>query len=110
MKPSDYKRMQGSTFFSSVQVNGIVLKCAYSVLCCIILVLFFNRTINHHETVSVGIYRLRLNLSSQDPGCSSKNIQNTRTRNEECWIDLEKNENPLKVHCDMITDGGKLYA
>ena len=23
------------------------------------------------------------------------------------WLDLENNENPLKVYCDMTTDGGK---
>ena len=23
------------------------------------------------------------------------------------WLDLEKNGNPLKVYCDMTTDGGK---
>ncbi|CAH3039740.1 unnamed protein product, partial [Pocillopora meandrina] len=65
--------------------------------------------INRHEAVSVGIYRLRLNLdfntlvakkgsSSQDSGCSRKNIRNTgnSTGNGEYPIDLEKNENPLK--------------
>lgn len=25
----------------------------------------------------------------------------------EYWIDPEKNGNPLLVHCDMTTDGGK---
>lgn len=29
--------------------------------------------------------------------------------NGEYWIDLERNGNPLKVYCDMTTDGGKCW-
>ena len=47
--------------------------------------------------------------SSSSPGDSCKHIRESRVSLEdgEYWIDPEKNGNPLKVFCDMTTDGGK---
>ena len=47
--------------------------------------------------------------SSSSPGDSCKHIRESRDSLEdgEYWIDPEKNGNPLKVFCDMTTDGGK---
>ena len=44
------------------------------------------------------------------PGHSCKDIWDSGDSKEdgEDWIDPEKNGNPLKVFCDMTTDGGKL--
>ena len=44
------------------------------------------------------------------PGRSCKDIMDSGDSrgNEEYWIDPEKSGNPLKVFCDMTTDGGKL--
>ena len=50
-----------------------------------------------------------IGLSSSSPGDSCKHIRELRVSLEdgEYWIDPEKNGNPLKVFCDMTTDGGK---
>jgi len=45
------------------------------------------------------------------PGHSCKDIQDSTdsSKDGEYWIDPEDKGNPLKVHCDMTTDGGKLW-
>ena len=47
---------------------------------------------------------------SHHPGHSCKDIRDSRDSkgDREHWIDPEKSGNPLKVFCDMTTDGGKL--
>jgi len=48
-------------------------------------------------------------LYSHDPAHSCKEIQDlgASRKDGKYWIDPEKNGNPLNVHCDMTTDGGK---
>ena len=47
--------------------------------------------------------------SRDNPGYSCKHIRDSGPTKEdgEYWIDPERNRNPLKVYCDMTTDGGK---
>ena len=47
---------------------------------------------------------------SHHPGHSCKDIRDSGDSkgDREHWIDPEKSGNPLKVFCDMTTDGGKL--
>ena len=47
---------------------------------------------------------------SHHPGHSCKDIRDSGDSkgDREYWIDPEKSGNPLKVFCDMTTDGGKL--
>ena len=53
---------------------------------------------------------LPLGWYSYRPGHSCKHIRNSgySKGDGEYWIDPEENGNPLKVYCDMTTDGGKL--
>ena len=46
---------------------------------------------------------------STNPGNSCKDImeRGATTGDGEYWIDPQKNSDPLKVYCDMTTDGGK---
>ena len=48
--------------------------------------------------------------NSHHPGHSCKDIRDSGDSkgDGEYWIDPEKGGNPLKVFCDMTTDGGKL--
>ena len=50
----------------------------------------------------------KLGFFSSSPGYSCKHIQDSGDSigDGEYWIDPEKNGNPLKVFCDMTTDGG----
>lgn len=52
-----------------------------------------------------------LGWHSSYPAQSCKHIREIgRSKgNGEYWIDLERNGNPLKVYCDMTTDGGKCW-
>ena len=47
---------------------------------------------------------------SHHPGHSCKDIRDSGDSKGDgkYWIDPEKSGNPLKVFCDMTTDGGKL--
>jgi len=47
---------------------------------------------------------------SAKPGDSCKHILESGSSigDGEYWTDPEKDGNPLKVYCDMTTDGGKL--
>ena len=49
-------------------------------------------------------------LYSHQPAYSCKDIRDSgySKGDGEYWIDPEKSGNPLKVFCDMTTDGGKL--
>ena len=51
----------------------------------------------------------KLGYFSSSPGHSCKHIRDSgdSTGDGEYWIDPEKNGRPLKVLCDMTTDGGK---
>lgn len=51
-----------------------------------------------------------LGLYSSDPAHSCKEMRDLRLSRKDgkYWIDPEKNGNPLKVFCDMTTDGGML--
>ena len=48
-------------------------------------------------------------LNSTQPADSCKDIRDSKDSqgDGEYWIDPEKSGNPLKVFCDMTTDGGK---
>ena len=50
-------------------------------------------------------------LYYNQPGRSCKEIRDSGffQKDGEYWIDPEKNGKPLKVYCDMTTDGGKKY-
>ncbi|XP_044185057.1 uncharacterized protein LOC122946948 isoform X1 [Acropora millepora] len=50
----------------------------------------------------------KLGYFSSNPGDSCKHIRDAEdsSADGEYWIDPEKNGNPLKVFCDMTTDGG----
>ena len=52
---------------------------------------------------------MRLGHSAANPGKSCKDILESKDSegDGEYWIDLEGKGNPLKVYCDMNTDGGK---
>jgi len=47
---------------------------------------------------------------SHNPALSYKDIRDSGDSkgDGEYWIDPENNGNPLKVYCDMTTDGGKM--
>jgi len=49
-------------------------------------------------------------LYSDQPAPSCKDIGDSvdSKGDGEFWIDPERSGNPLKVYCDMTTDGGKL--
>ena len=49
-------------------------------------------------------------LYSRQPAHSCKGIRDSGNSegDGEYWIDPEKSEDPLKVFCDMTTDGGEL--
>ena len=51
-----------------------------------------------------------LGLYSSNPAHSCKEMHDLglSRKNGRYWIDPEKNGNPLKVFCDMTTDGGML--
>ena len=51
-----------------------------------------------------------LGLYSSDPAHSCKEMRDLglSRKDGKYWIDPEKNGNPLKVFCDMTTDGGML--
>ena len=50
-------------------------------------------------------------LYYNQPGNSCRDIRDSGffQKDGEFWIDPEKNGRPLKVYCDMTTDGGKKY-
>ena len=52
---------------------------------------------------------MRLGQSAANPGKSCKDIleSNDSKGDGEYWIDPEGKGNPLKVYCDMKTDGGR---
>lgn len=54
------------------------------------------------------LYSEKLGYFSSNPGDSCKHIRDVEdsSGDGEYWIDPEKNGNPLKVFCDMTTDGG----
>ena len=55
-------------------------------------------------------YQVRLGQSAANPGKSCKDILESKDSegDGEYWIDPEGKGNPLKVYCDMKTDGGRL--
>ncbi|PFX31885.1 hypothetical protein AWC38_SpisGene3327 [Stylophora pistillata] len=99
MRPSDFKRKIGSTYYSSVQGNCVDVS-------------------HERERKMAGQCHPRYKgswcqtpkkgSSSQHPARSCKMIQDTgdSVGDGEYWIDPENNGNPLKVYCDMSTDGG----
>ena len=54
----------------------------------------------------------KLGYFSSHPGLSCKHIRDFEDScgDGEYWIDPEKNGNPLKVFCDLTTDGGKFLT
>ena len=51
-------------------------------------------------------------LYKDSPGHSCKDIRDSGffQKDREYWIDPEKNGKPIKVYCDMTTDGGKTWS
>ena len=45
-------------------------------------------------------------MNANDPAHSCKEVRDQG--DGKYWIDPEKNGKPLKVYCDMTTDGGKV--
>ena len=68
-----------------------------------VLLIYNNNSVLYFQIVDVlGWYASR-------PGFSCKHIldHGSSKGDGEYWIDPEKNGNPLKVYCDMTTDGGE---
>jgi len=60
--------------------------------------------------LNMSIFAAIKGLYSNQPAHSCKEIRDSGDSkgDGEYWIDPEKSGNPLKVYCDMTTDGGKL--
>jgi len=103
MKPGDFKWKKGSTYYGTVEVSCIDASHGRNEK---------TRSGQCHpgykgkrcETAIKG-------LNSHQPARSCKDIRDSRdSRGDgEYWIVPESRGNPLKVFCDMTTDGGKLW-
>ena len=62
-------------------------------------------------TLSQYFVTAKRGLNSCQPANSCKDIRDSGdSRGDgEYWIDPEKSGNPLKVYCDMTTDGGEVW-
>ncbi|KAL9956989.1 hypothetical protein ACROYT_G038562 [Oculina patagonica] len=103
-RPEDFKDNQGSTYFELMQVANSKFICEND-----------GRWSSHQNqcTCKPGYKGTtcsskKLGFFSSIPGHSCKNIRDSGDLygDGEYWIDPEKNGNPLKVYCDMTTDGG----
>ena len=91
-------------------MRTVVFKFAYS------FNLFFSvltgvwRLINPSRSDVISFSATR-GLYYNQPGHSCKDIRDSGffKKDGEYWIDPEKNGKPIKVYCDMTTDGGKKY-
>ncbi|XP_066027690.1 uncharacterized protein [Pocillopora verrucosa] len=100
MKPGHFKKKKGSTYYSSVQASCMDVsrgrkQTTESGQC------HPRYKGKHCETPTRGLYY-------DQPGHSCKEIRDSGffQKDGEYWIDPEKNGKPLKVYCDMTTDGG----
>ena len=61
-----------------------------------------------YDSISRFSVVVKRGLSSNHPADSCKDIRDSGDSkgDGEYWIDPEKSGNPLKVYCDMTTDGG----
>ncbi|KAL9957011.1 hypothetical protein ACROYT_G038588 [Oculina patagonica] len=100
MKPGDFKWKKGSTYYGSVQVSCIDDSHDRNVL----------KDAGHCHPGYKGerCQTQKLGLIPSSPAHSCYNIRQSGVSvgNGEYWIDPEQNGNPLKVYCDMTTDGG----
>ncbi|KAL9957010.1 hypothetical protein ACROYT_G038587 [Oculina patagonica] len=100
MKPGDFKWQKGSTYYGSVQVSCIDN--------------FHGQNVPkdaghcHPEYKGERCQTLIRGWCSQHPAHSCKDVLDSGDSkgDGEYWFDPEKNGNPLKVYCDMTTDGG----
>ncbi|XP_078345784.1 uncharacterized protein LOC144631266 isoform X2 [Oculina patagonica] len=100
MKPGHFKWKKGSTYYGSIQVScmdvaGERNEQTKSGQC-------------HPGYKGKNCEEPIRGLYSHQPADSCKDIRNSGDSkgDGEYWIDPEKNGNPLKVFCDMTTDGG----
>ncbi|CAH3039751.1 unnamed protein product [Pocillopora meandrina] len=100
MKPGDFKRKKGSTYYGSVQGTCVDVSRQRS-----------GKTKGGqcHPNYKGKLCQTRkLGQSAANPGKSCKHILESKDSegDGEYWIDPEGKGNPLKVYCDMKTDGG----
>ncbi|KAL9957259.1 hypothetical protein ACROYT_G038873 [Oculina patagonica] len=100
MKPGHFKWKKGSTYYGSVQVSCV------------------DALIERNEQTKNGQFhpgykgetseKSVRGLYSHQPADSCKDIRDSGSSkgDGEYWIDPEKSGDPLKVFCDMTTDGG----
>ena len=91
-------------------MRTVVFKFAYSFYLFLSVLTGVCRLINPSRSDLVSFSATR-GLYYNQPGHSCKEIQDSGffQKDGEYWIDPEKNGKPLKVYCDMTTDGGKKY-
>lgn len=101
-KPEDYLENQGVIYFEVINSNFVRENLGrWSRQ--------LNKSISHNPGSNETINQSeKIGSNSSSPGDSCKHIRESRDSLEdgEYWIDPEKNGNPLKVFCDMTTDGG----
>ncbi|KAL9957131.1 hypothetical protein ACROYT_G038733 [Oculina patagonica] len=100
MKPGHFKWKKGSTYYGSVQVSCMDVAGERS-----------EQTKNgqcHPGYKGKNCEKPIRGLHSYQPADSCKDIRDSGDSkgDGEYWIDPEKSGNPLKVFCDMTTDGG----
>ncbi|XP_078346676.1 uncharacterized protein LOC144631960 [Oculina patagonica] len=96
-KPKDFKQRRGFNYYGLVPISCVPNNCNAKEDCqC------------HPAYKGKSCMTPRLGYFPSNPGLSCKNIRDSGdSRGDgEYWIDPEKNGNPLKVYCDMTTDGG----
>ena len=76
----------------------------------IFILTIFRLYIQSLNTLIFSFTLVTLGLYPHNRAHSCKEIRDVAgSRNDgKYWIDLEKKGNPLKVYCDMTTDGGRL--
>ena len=101
MKPGHFKKKKGSTYYSSVQVGFGLSRFVDN----------FPILFTAKNNVSELLLHTNGKLRESKPGNSRRDIRDSGffKKDGEYWIDPEKNGKPIKVYCDMTTDGGKKY-
>ncbi|XP_078348846.1 uncharacterized protein LOC144633836 [Oculina patagonica] len=104
-RPEDFEKKQGSTYFELMQVANSNFVCENDGR--------WSSDQNHCSTCNPGYKGITCSSKkrgyfSSSPGNSCKDIRDSGDSegDGEYWIDPEQNGNPLKVYCDMTTDGG----
>ena len=91
-------------------MRTVVFKFAYSFNLFFSVLTGVGRLINPSRSDLISFSATR-GLYYNQPGHSCKDIRDSGffKKDGEYWIDPEKNGKPIKVYCDMTTDGGKKY-